>query len=177
MPSLSTSRLKTFMIDAMIAILAFVVLQTAVVKTYRTIQRIRWAFAVIDQLGPDQYANLIPSPPDRKTEPGSLAKWVKSNLPHAGVKDYAAVAAIFLDTAERLRSGELEGKSQAYADTARELARVVDRSTWTPFLTALVKRAETETGELADLFETVGTAIKGEARSLRTDSIEEGEEE
>lgn len=166
MPSLTVSRFKTFLIDALIAVLAFLVLQTAAVKTYSTYQKIRWAFSVIDQLGPDQF-NFLPQPPDKKSEPADLAKWVKSNLPRGGAKDYAAVAAVFLDTAGQLRSGDLEGKPQAYAYTARELARVVDRATWTPFLTALVQRADTEPGELADLFETVGTAIKGEARDMR----------
>ena len=171
---LTVSRLKTFLIDAVIAVLAFLVLQTAVVKTYNTYVKIRWAFSVIDQLGPDQY-RFLPQPPDKEIEPADLAKWVKSNLPKVGAKDYAAVAAVFLDTADQLRSGDLEGKSQAYAYTARELARVVDRATWTPFLTELVKRAETEPGDLADLFETVGTAIKGEVRATR-EAGEEGEQ-
>ena len=164
--SLTVSRLKIFLIDALIAILAFLALQAAAVKTYSTYQKIRWAFSVIDQLGPDQY-QFLPQPPDGKSEPAGLAKWVKSNLPRGGVKDYAAVAAVFLDTAGQLRSGDLEGKPQAYAYTARELARVVDRATWTPFLTELAKRAETEPGDLAGLFETVGTAIKGEVRAMR----------
>lgn len=167
-PAKRTFQLRSALVGAVIGVLVYLVAVGAAQKIIGTYAKIRWAFSVIDQLDPDIYRDLLPPPgPDRGEKGGTLAEWVRRNLPAAGAKDYAAVGAIFLDTAERLRSGELEGKAQAYADTARELARVVDRATWTPFLTALVKRAESEPGELADLFETVGSAIRGEARSLR----------
>lgn len=174
MPSLS--RLKIFALDAAVAILAFLVLQTAAVKTIQTIQKVRWAFQVIDQLdrlGPDNYSDLIPPPPGRKDKTADLAAWVRQNLPRAATGDYRTVGAIFLQTAEKLRSGQLDGKREAYADTARELSRAIDRGTWTAFITALVKRAETETGDLADLFETVGRAIQSEAPAAAPE-IEEG---
>lgn len=159
-------RIKYFVIDAVIAIIAFIAIQGAAGAVYSTFQKIRWAFQVIDQLdklGPD-YQNILPPPPDRGDSGKSdLSSWIRQNLPRSGAADYREVGEIFLGTAAKLRSGEIEGKREAYADTARRLAAAVDRETWAPFISALAARAEAEEADLADLFEICGNAIKAQA--------------
>ena len=158
-------RIKIFIFDAVISILAFLAIQGAAGALYGTFQKIRWAFQVIDQLdklGPD-YHNILPPPPNSDKGKTDLSSWIRQNLPKSGAADYAEVGEIFLDTAQKLRAGELEGKREAYADTARRLAAAVDRATWTPFIIALTERAEAESAELADLFEICGNTIKAQA--------------
>jgi len=168
---ITPARLKTFLIDALVSLLAFIAIQGAAVKVYETYTKVRWALDVIgkiDQLGPD-FDGLIPPPPNgknKKTEK-DLAGWIRQNLPRAAAAEYRKVGEIFQNTAAKLRSGELDGKREAYADTARELARAVDRAAWTPFMTAIIERPEAvkagTNAELADLFETAARAIAGEA--------------
>lgn len=165
------SRLRIFLFDALVSILAFLAVQGAAAKIYGTYARVRWALDVIakiDQLGPD-FADLIPPPPDgRKGDAEKdLAAWIRKSLPRAGAAEYRTVGEIFGSTAAKLRRGELDGKREAYADTARELARSVDRAVWTPFLAALAARNEAEkaetNAELADLFQSAADAVSGEA--------------
>ncbi len=156
--------MRSALIGAGIGIALFIAVLGVGRAIYGTYTKVKWAFAIIDQLDPDSYRDLLPPPkPDRKDRGVTLADWVTRNLPPDGAKDYAAVGDVFLSTAEKLRRGEISGKAEAYAVTARELLRAVDRRTWEPFVTELARRAESETGDLADLFETVGKAIKGKA--------------
>lgn len=157
-------RIKIFVIDALITLVLFIGIRGAAGAIYSAYQRIAWVIQVIDQLdklGPD----VIPPFPNNDKGNGSkdLTGWIRQNLPRDGAADYAAVGEIFLATANKLRNGELDGKREAYADTARRLAVAVDRATWTPFITALAARVEGEQLELADLFETVGKAIRAQA--------------
>ena len=169
-------RIKIFIFDAVVSILAFIAIQGAAGALYGTFQKIRWAFQVIDQLdklGPD-YHNILPPPPNGDKGKTDLASWIRQNLPKSGAADYAEVGEIFLITAQKLRAGELEGKREAYADTARRLAAAVDRATWTPFIIALTERVESEPGDLADLFEIAGNAIKGQAAGFYAEPEEGG---
>lgn len=177
MKSPTKERIKIFILDAVISILAFIAIQGAAGAIYGTFQKIRWAFQVIDQLdklGPD-YNNILPPPPNRndggKTD---LTAWIRQNLPKSGAADYREVGEIFLITAQKLRSGELDGKREAYADTARRLAAAVDRATWTPFIIALTERAEAESADLADLFEICGNTIKAQAAGMPEPVIIDG---
>ena len=173
----SKERIKIFIFDAVISIIAFIAIQGAAGAVYNTFQKIRWAFQVIDQLdklGPD-YNNILPPPPNKNDKGGAdLPSWIRQNLPRSGAADYREVGEIFLTTAAKLRSGEIEGKREAYADTARRLSGAVDRETWLPFITALVERAEAESIELADLFETCGQAIKAQAAGMPEPEPREG---
>lgn len=158
-------RIKIFIVDALITLVLFIGIRGAAGAIYSAYQRISWAIQVInqlDKLGPD-FNNLIPPPPNRNDKNTDLAGWIKQNLPRAGAADYAEVGEIFLATAAKLRNGELDGKREAYADTARRLAAAVDRATWTPFISALVARVEAEEADLADLFEAAGNAIRSQA--------------
>lgn len=166
MKALTKERIRIFLIDAAITLVLAIGIRGAVGAIYSAYQRIVWVIQVIDQLdklGPD----FIPPFPDNDNDKGNgskdLSGWIRQNLPRDGAADYAAVGEIFLATANKLRSGELDGKREAYADTARRLAVMVDRATWTPFITALAARVEGEQLELADLFEAVGKAIRAQA--------------
>ena len=172
------SRFRIFLIDALVAILAFIAIRGAAAKICDTYAKVRWAIDVIgkiDQLGPD-FADLIPPPPSGRKDSGAkdLAGWIRQNLPRAGAADYRRVGEIFMNTAAKLRAGELDGKREAFADTARELIRAVDRAVWTPFMAALAAREESAAAEtnaeLAGLFETAGKTISGEAAT----PLEEG---
>ena len=170
-------RIKIFIFDAVISVIAFIAIQGAAGAVYDTFQKIRWAFQVIDQLdklGPD-YQNILPPPPN-KNDSGKtdLPTWIRQNLPRSGAADYREVGEIFITTAQKLRSGELCGKREAYADTARRLSAAVDRETWAPFITALTERAEAESADLADIFEICGNAIKAQAAGMPEPVIYEG---
>ena len=173
----SKERIRIFLIDAAITIVLIIGIRGAAGAIYNAYLKVSWAIQVIHQiekLGPD-FQNLIPPPPNTdgngKTD---LAGWIRQNLPRAGAADYAEVGEIFLATAAKLRAGELDGKREAYAETARELARTVDRATWTPFINALVARVESEHGELADLFEIAGNAIRGQSAGFSAEPAEGG---
>ena len=164
-------RIKIFVTDAVITLLAFGAVYPVGGAVCRVIEKVRWAYQLIDQLdqlGPN-INNLIPPPPNGgKNSAADLDKWIRQNLPRSGSAEYREVGTIFQATAAKLRAGELDGKREAYADTARELARTVDRATWTPFLAALTAREEAaaaeQNAELADLFDRVGKVIAGEAK-------------
>lgn len=164
-PTRDFSRGKTFILGAVIGIVLYIAVSAAAVKVIDTYQKIRWALDYFEQFNNDGGTiDVTPAPWKKdKDAGGDFAKWIRKNLPPKGAADYKAVGETFRDTAAKLRAGTLNGKAEAYADTARELARKVDRGTWEPFLVALVKRAEKEPGDLADLFDTAGKAIEGEA--------------
>lgn len=177
----SAARIKTFLLDAAITLAVLFAVQYTAAGAYNAFLKVRWVFQVIsriDELGPE-FIDVLPPPPDKGKDTGKdLPSWIRANLPRAGAADYREVGEIFIGTAEKIRRGELDGKRQAYAATARELIRTVDRETWAPFVAALTARQEAETAEsnaeLADLFEKIGKAIKGEAAAAFEPEPEQG---
>ena len=92
----------------------------------------------------------------------SLSAWVRKNLPAKGVEERPAVAGVFINLADMLDEGALQGEKDAFSEGIAQLQPVATRKIWLNFLTKLTKKihaARLDNSRLAEAFRVIAKAI------------------
>lgn len=153
-------------------------------RVQQVLRLIAWAESLTD----GDRANLPPFFDRRAKRTGPLEKWIRSHLPRRPREEAAAAAAAIRATADLLRSGDLHGERDAFAELTWRLETAVDHESWHPFLMELSARLDDELGgesavpeELAGLLmrvaETIEPRTASEALATQIAAAEKEENE
>lgn len=136
-------------------------------RVQRVLQLIAWAESLTDGGG----ADLPPFFDRQPKRTGPLVKWIRKHLPRRPREETAAAAEAIRTAAGLLRSGDLHGERDTFAELTWRLETAVDYESWHPFLMELSARIDDELGgdaspeQLARLLNRVADTIDPQTAS------------